>query len=166
MQTHVILVELVAFCMTSAWFRVQGSGFRVWGLGFEVSCSGLELLRRGVWSLATGGRHPHGSHRKRGWLYRTDCIASSLVGARTRAEGTLPRHPSTWLRPPSLETKESRGSAKARVLPDPVRDIPTRSCPAERGGQHSLWMVFRVQGVGFSRWNRSFPAYLTGCING
>ena len=64
-------------------------------------------------------------------------IASSRVGASTRARGGLPL-------PPGVSDCSS-GSANAAVLPVPVAAWPTRSRPSSSGGIACAWI-----GVGSS----------------
>ena len=60
--------------------------------------------------------------------------ASSRVGARTRPMGWPGRAMSSSAR------RWTRGRAKARVLPDPVRPRPSTSRPARVSGRVALWM--------------------------
>ncbi len=76
-----------------------------------------------------------GSMTSRIWL------ASSRVGARIR-----PRGWPGWVRPAGPDgTRRARratsGSAKARVLPEPVRPRPSTSLPARVSGRVAVWMA-------------------------
>mmetsp|Transcript_65645 Transcript_65645/g.161624 ORF Transcript_65645/g.161624 Transcript_65645/m.161624 type:complete len:204 (-) Transcript_65645:93-704(-) len=63
------------------------------------------------------------------------CIASSLVGATTSMTGVL------LFVSPSLLMCVNPGSPNARVFPDPVSAMPTRSLPLRQTGQHCAWMA-------------------------
>jgi hypothetical protein len=71
------------------------------------------------------------------WTASETCIASSRVGTRTSAVGSVPRSP--------VARRWSTGSAKAAVLPVPVAAWPSRSRPSTSGGIVSRWI-----GVGSS----------------
>ena len=58
------------------------------------------------------------------------CVASSLVGTRTSAEGRASAASRRW----------TIGAANARVLPDPVGDLARTSFPARASGMTSDWI--------------------------
>ena len=74
-----------------------------------------------------------------------DCMANSLVGARTSIMGDLDT-PSGLLVFFLWIMCARAGTEKASVLPEPVSAIPTMSRPEATMGQHRLWI-----GVGLAK---------------